>query len=192
MKLAPPGPEWTPERHTIWGMTDQERRPRPAAQYGPTARTVAGNVRRIRELRGKTIYELAGQLKQMGRAIAPSAVAKIERAERQVTVDDLVALAIALGVSPSALMLPQNDAPTVHVEVTGAGAIDAERAWDWMDGQRALYAPIELDRTAAMLDFLLVSRPPKRREQLVEWLNTEGRRSGSPASERGDHGPGLD
>ncbi|MFE5199996.1 helix-turn-helix domain-containing protein [Streptomyces sp. NPDC056601] len=173
-------------------MTDQERRPRPAAQYGPTARMVAGNVRRLRELRGKTIYELAADLKNLGRAIAPSAVAKIERGERQVTVDDLVALAIALGVSPSALMLPQVDDPKVRVEVTGAGAIPADIAWDWMDGQRAMYAPFAQDQTAAMLDYLLVSRPPRRREVLAEVLSSRPRPVDRPSPEGGDDGPGMD
>lgn len=166
-------------------MTDQERRPRPAAQYGPTARTVAGNVRRVRELRGKTIYELAAELKQLGRPIAPSAVAKIERGERQVTVDDLAALSIALGVSPSALMLPQVDDPKARIEVTGAGTVPADIAWDWLDGQRAMFAPFAQDQTAAMLDYLLVSRPPRRRERLVDSLRSRPTSAGSEEGEDG-------
>ena len=52
---------------TLLLMSDDKRRARPAAQYGPTAETVAQNVRRLREARGLTIYALSGALARFGR-----------------------------------------------------------------------------------------------------------------------------
>ncbi len=85
-----------------------------------------------------TVYELADKLNAAGHAIAASAISKVERGERQVSVDDLMAFASALGVSPSALLLPLTDQPTDMVEVTGGGAVLAADAWRWANGQRPL------------------------------------------------------
>lgn len=158
-------------------MPDEKRRPRPAVQYGPTAATVAGNVKRLREIQNMTIYSLSGALETAGRPITPSAVAKIEKMQRQVTVDDLMALAIALEVSPSALLLPLTDDPKVQVEVTGATA-RADRLWDWVDGNAALKVALESDRVEQFMRYLLRSRPPIRRarmaEQIMAYLKDEG------------------
>ncbi|MFE7478564.1 hypothetical protein ACFU98_47695, partial [Streptomyces sp. NPDC057575] len=63
---------------------------------------------------------------------------KIERQQRQVTVDDLAALAVILGVSPSALLLPFTERPTDPVDVTGSGPVAAADAWQWAHGGRPL------------------------------------------------------
>ncbi|WP_158697256.1 helix-turn-helix domain-containing protein [Streptomyces hokutonensis] len=114
-------------------MTDEKRRPRPAAQYGPVAQAVARNVERIRKIRNMTIYSLSGELDKVGRPIAPSAIAKIERQQRQVTVDDLVALAVALNTAPIALLLPSvwGDSP---IELTSERRLAARTAWRWVRG----------------------------------------------------------
>lgn len=151
-------------RPRLLAMTEEKRRPRPAAQYGPTAAAVAENVKRIRERRNMTIYSLSGALEKAGRPITPSAVAKIERQQRQVSVDDLVALAVVLGVSPSALLLPLHDAPHETVAVTGGGTVAADTAWDWADGQRPLHI-VGADVGTALLEYELFGRPPYRRGQ---------------------------
>ncbi|MER5384488.1 helix-turn-helix transcriptional regulator [Streptomyces sp. NPDC002688] len=162
MKVAPERRKWTQMRSTLLLMTNEKRRPRPAAQYGPTAEAVAENVKRIRERRNLTIYSLSGALEKVGRPITPSAVAKIERQQRQVSVDDLAALAVVLGVSPSALLLPLDDAAQSTIEVTGGGAVPADVAWDWADGQRPLHI-VGKDVGAAWLEYQLYGRPSNRR-----------------------------
>lgn len=145
-KVAPRREKWTPRRHTLWGMSDEKRRARPAVQYGPTARTVADNVKKFRDRRGLTIYELAGALKKAGRPITPSAIAKIEKKQRQVTVDDLMALAVALDVNPVMLLLPgtvQGD-----VELSGGGTVTAKAAWDWFRKDMPLRTPPDDDGSA--------------------------------------------
>ncbi|MFE3659103.1 helix-turn-helix domain-containing protein [Streptomyces sp. NPDC059165] len=134
LKVPPQTKKWTPPPPKLWFMPDEKRRPRPAAQYGPTAAAVASNVKRLRDQLGLSIYALAGRLEKAGRPITPSAVAKVEKQQRQVSVDDLTALAAALGVNPSALLLPVNVDPDDSVEVTGAGTQRAETFWHWADG----------------------------------------------------------
>ncbi|WP_062189052.1 helix-turn-helix domain-containing protein [Streptomyces sp. AVP053U2] len=163
-------------------MTDEQRRARPATQYGPTAETVAFNVKRLRERTGMTIYKLSALLREAGRPITPAAVGKIERQQRQVNVDDLAALAVIFGVSPSALLLPLTPKASDPVEVTGSGTVSAGDAWSWADGERPLKVT-EGNERKEMVEHQLYGRPqwlyersPERLqakreffEQLAEW-----------------------
>lgn len=76
---------------------------------------------------------------------------------------DLMALAVVLNVSPSALLLPLDDSPNSTISITGAGEVPADVAWDWADGKRPLRMP-ENDTETAMLEYALFSRPPRRRQ----------------------------
>jgi transcriptional regulator with XRE-family HTH domain len=141
-------------------MTDQ---PKARAQVtDPTGLTVASNVRRIRERRGLSTYQVSRQLRQVEQGIAPSALGKIERGERRVTVGELTALAAVLNVSPSALLLPLDDDPAHSIEITGAGSVPADVAWDWMDGRRPLHIKPG-DSATDMLEHNLYARPPGHR-----------------------------
>ncbi|GAQ69685.1 hypothetical protein T45_01416 [Streptomyces turgidiscabies] len=132
-------------------MTQQ---PRPRTQVtDPTGKTVAANVRRIREeVLGWSTYELSRKLRQAGRPIAPSALAKLERAERRVDVGDLMALACVLGVNPAMLLLPSTlDGDT---ELTGGGQVPTVKAWDWFRKDMPLRVP-EGDDGSAIVTFRL-------------------------------------
>lgn len=153
-------------------MSDGQRRPRPAVKYGATAAMVAANVQRARKGRGFSIYRLSEELAKLGHPIAPAAVSKVERQQRQVTVDDLIALAVALHVSPSALLLPLKDDPAAMVEITGGGTIPADDAWNWMDGRRRLDTPCA-DPGVADMEYAIHSRPPIRRNK--EWVLADRR-----------------
>jgi len=147
---------------TLVHMTEPRSRTQVA---DPTGQTVAANVRRIRERRGLSTYDVSKALSRAGRPIAASAIAKVERAERRVDVGDLTALAAVLHVNPSALLLPPSDAPTDTTHVTGAGAVGADTAWDWADGKRPLVIS-DSDPSADLLRFELDARPARRRNEL--------------------------
>lgn len=148
-------------------MSDEKRRARPAVQYGPTAANVAANVARLRKARGWSIYNLAGAMEKVGRPITPSAIAKLEKQQRQVSVDDLTALAAVLRVNPSALLLPLTDSGADTVEITGVGSVGADRAWDWADGEMPIEHVQPGDPSGALLQFQVYARPPGRRMQLA-------------------------
>jgi hypothetical protein len=132
-KVAPQGQKWTLAGHTLWAMTDEKRRPRPAAQYGPIAAAVAKNVERLRKARSMTIYSLSGELSKVGRPITASAIAKIEKQQRQVTVDDVVALAVVLNTSPISLLLPPEWGDQ-SLRLTEEHQVTARTAWRWIRG----------------------------------------------------------
>lgn len=123
---------------TLLPMTEQQRGRR-AIEVGPTGKTVAGNIGRLRERRGLTTRQLSAALAQAGRLIPPSGITRMEKGERVVTVDDLTALARIFGVSPAALILPLTEAAADPVEITGGGTVAALDAWKWARSERPLH-----------------------------------------------------
>lgn len=89
-----------------------------AIEISTTGRSVAANILRLRKARGLTVKSLSMRLTNGGRSIPPSGLTRIELGGRRVDVDDLVALAAALEVEPSQLMLPPSDL-TIEVFVGG-------------------------------------------------------------------------
>jgi transcriptional regulator with XRE-family HTH domain len=116
----------------------EQQRGRRAIEVGPTGRAVAANISRLRERRGMTTRQLSGVLERAGRNIPASGITRMEKGERVVTADELAALAVAFGVSPSALLLPLTEKASDLVEVTGGGAVAASDAWAWANGDRPL------------------------------------------------------
>ncbi|RWA15754.1 hypothetical protein MBRU_09385 [Mycolicibacterium brumae DSM 44177] len=64
-------------------------------------------------------------------------IQRIESGERRPDADDLVALAVVLGVSPSTLLMPSGVAAE---DVVSASSIEVEAAllWDWLIARRPL------------------------------------------------------
>lgn len=135
-------------------------------ELSASGRAVAANVKRLRAARGMSLRALSEALGKVGRSLSQDAINKIENGSeqgttkqiRRVDVDDLVALAIALGVSPATLLLPQDARGTA--EVTGAGEVEATLAWRWMWCQEPLILPDgEEEADRAQVEFMLNSRP---------------------------------
>jgi transcriptional regulator with XRE-family HTH domain len=102
---------------------------------GPTSRRAARN---LKELRGRIpVRELSQRLEELGQPILPSGITKIEQGRRRVDVDDLVALAIALNVSPNRLLLdPESD--DEELLLTDGVTCSRKQAWNWATGSESL------------------------------------------------------
>jgi transcriptional regulator with XRE-family HTH domain len=72
---------------------------------------------------------LLADLPAVGRRITISGLSKIENGDRRIDVDDLMAIAVALDVSPAALLLPRSQ-PGDVVDVTGRRA-STLLFWQW-------------------------------------------------------------
>ncbi|MET8169292.1 helix-turn-helix transcriptional regulator [Streptomyces sp. NPDC005329] len=116
-------------------MSDEQRKApgRRAIETGPTGKTVGKKLADLRKVRGLTTRQLSAKLERAGRPIPASGITRMESGERQVTADDLVALAVALNTSPITLLLPSTWGDA-DVEVTGKGSIKARTAWRWVRG----------------------------------------------------------
>ncbi|MFI2227080.1 MULTISPECIES: helix-turn-helix domain-containing protein [Streptomyces] len=144
-------------------MTEQQRGRR-AIETGPTGQVVAANLARLRKARGLTTRQLSALLEQSGRPIPASGITRMEKKERQVTADDLAALAVVLGVSPSALLLPVDVELHDEVRITGSTPVTAYDAWQWADGKGPLTTlgrGVESGRAymRALMEYRLYGRP---------------------------------
>jgi transcriptional regulator with XRE-family HTH domain len=106
-----------------------------------TGLRLARNVRQLREARRLTIRQLAAAMtNDMGRKILSSGIVKIEKGERGVDADDLVALALIFGVSPNRLLLTDG-VPDETVALTPTQQASAISAWWWATGEQRLPGP---------------------------------------------------
>jgi transcriptional regulator with XRE-family HTH domain len=109
--------------------------PPKALELGFTGQTVARNIARIRAERGLSLRELADRMPE-GRKLNHAQLSAAERGVRQVTVDDLTAISIALSVSPIALLMPTSDSgDNGQVALTGTGGHPAAQLLDWLTGE---------------------------------------------------------
>lgn len=108
------------------------------SDLGPTGITLTHTVRALREARNLSYAELSRRLADRRREIPPLGLRRIESGERRVDVDDLLALAVALEVSPVTLLMPVEVGESDPVQVTGltepAAAIGV---WEWLRGRLA-------------------------------------------------------
>ncbi|MFE9402341.1 helix-turn-helix domain-containing protein [Streptomyces sp. NPDC006530] len=77
--------------------------PRPL-EIGPAGRAAAHAIERSRSAHGYSLRQLAARVTALGRPMTFTALSRIERTVRRCDVDDLVAIAAALGVPPHVLL----------------------------------------------------------------------------------------
>lgn len=107
---------------------------------GPTGETVRKNVARLRG--GMQYKELSEKLTEIGRPIPPLGLRRIEAGERRVDTDDLMALSIALDVTPNAILLPPS-ASERGASITGWQRPATEReSWIWAEANYPLGSPM--------------------------------------------------
>jgi transcriptional regulator with XRE-family HTH domain len=79
-----------------------------------------------------TKVQLARRLADTDRPLTANTVSEVENGARRVDVDDLTALAAALGVSPLFLLLPHEFREGETVQLAGVGEVAVRDAWAWM------------------------------------------------------------
>jgi transcriptional regulator with XRE-family HTH domain len=123
---------------------------------GATGETVRKNIRDIRDNKGISGPELSARLGEMNRPIPPLGIHRIESGQRRVDVDDLVAIALALDISPITLIMPKTDATYDAVAITGVDRdVEARSLWNWL----VAADPLTADTADAKLEFLLRALP---------------------------------
>ena len=134
-----------------------------AVKRDATAQAVSDNVKRPRTSRNLGLRSLARELGDMGRPLGHSAVDQIEKGTRRVDVDDLMALAAVLNVSPATLLMPETtqDEWETAVDATGLpDGVTAHQLWDWLTAQHSPSIPAEDAHARDHYMWLLRARPP--------------------------------
>lgn len=139
-----------------------KRETRQVNGIGPSGMAVASNVARLRNARGLTTIQLAKLLEEAGRPITASSITKLELGQRKVDIDDLIVIALVLQVSPTGLLLPPTAEAEDSIDITSAGEVSADLAWNWMLGIAPIVLPDD-DDGEAWMDFQTHSRPRGRR-----------------------------
>ncbi|MGH9250758.1 MAG: helix-turn-helix domain-containing protein [Acidimicrobiales bacterium] len=108
-----------------------------AAEARTPSQALAAAVRECRRTRkGWSQERLSRELDGLGVRLHPTAIVKIERGTRGVSVDEAFALALALQVAPVHLLVPlDDDAPVAVTPNTSAPAAEVR---DWVRGRREL------------------------------------------------------
>ncbi|MFD0003548.1 helix-turn-helix domain-containing protein [Streptomyces sp. NPDC127178] len=167
-------------------MADEDKR-RQHAKRGPVGDQVAENLARLRSALRKTTSDLAEHVSQLGVPMTASTITKIETQQRRVTVDELVAFAVALNVSPVTLMLPASDEGRVPL----ADGLTANwyDAWTWMHGHGPLVGEGARAVRGATLQWLAVNQPYLAAEPATKRTFTTAFRAPT-AQQEADDGPG--
>ena len=128
-------------------------------QLGPVGQVVVRNIRELSA--GVTLRVLSDRLGKLGRPILPSVLHRLMQGGRRVDADDLVALALALQVTPNALLLPRDTRPEAEVTLAPQVRERAWAAWGWADGRYPLPATAVAgeDRFARESEFARNARP---------------------------------
>jgi Helix-turn-helix len=93
--------------------------------------------------------------------MAHNTVSEIERGARRVDVDDLMALAAALNVSPATLLMPDTTREEWETAVDATGLPEgatAQQLWEWLTGASSMH--ISADNAAERFKWLIGVRPP--------------------------------
>ncbi len=99
------------------------------------ANTVAKRVKELRKERKWKQQDLANAMTAKGYPTDRSTVVRLETRKRGISVDDLVAVAAALNVSPGWLLLDaEAGAGETEVAVVGNVRAPAWAAWQWVEG----------------------------------------------------------
>lgn len=107
----------------------------------PTSLAVAAAVSHYRESLELTIDELAYVAHMAGHEVTADCIRAIERCERPATVDELMALAVILEVSPTDLLsyVPEDAPLPEHPLATGVpGDVDPQELRAWLEGRTRL------------------------------------------------------
>jgi transcriptional regulator with XRE-family HTH domain len=103
----------------------------------PTASQVlAAELPNVRKRQGLTAEDLALRVKLHGGKLDRAAISKIENRLRDVSLDDAILLAVALGISPLHLFVPRDD--DAFVAVAPAWNVAAALARRWVRGEQPL------------------------------------------------------
>ncbi len=145
-------------------------------QRGPATERVAENVKTIRRARDLQLEDVSKTLSSLGWPISVSTLSKIELGQRRVDVDDLIALAVALGVTPNRLLLPAEADTEAETAVTRELRLPSFDVWAWATGEQQLQRYEPDSKGSSLEDFRQENRPhdPKAADntpvsQLLDW-----------------------
>lgn len=98
--------------------------------------------RQVKEARRRlgrmTQADLGVRLRELGVSARQEKIARLEAGERRVTLDDALAVAVALGVQPAYLLSGYLTEEPIRLVPVLREPLESREAWEWLRGARAL------------------------------------------------------
>lgn len=146
-----------------------DEKPKSGRELGLIGEAVRDNVKRARGRMAVT--ELSRRMSDLGRPIPAIGIRRIEDGTRRVDVDDLVALAVALHVSPVSLLIPPSawESPSAVVAGTATEEMPAEKLVAWLRAQAPLPEQRDSAPRAWSLPQWLIDREDQLASSDIDW-----------------------
>ncbi|MFS0729621.1 helix-turn-helix domain-containing protein [Curtobacterium sp. 1P10AnD] len=124
-----------------------------------TTRAVADAVSHYRQLRGLTLEDLSDALAEVDHRISADDLRWIEQGRTVITVDDLVAVAVVLEISPVVLLahIPIEHPGEAPLATGVPGDVDQSELRAWMTGRTALDPQSRLSWALERVQSLLIA-----------------------------------
>jgi transcriptional regulator with XRE-family HTH domain len=110
-----------------------------AKQTKSPSEAAAEELKRVRMRKGWNQQQLADRLYELGAPIDRATISKIETGDRRITLDEVFWFSYALGVTPTALILPRPFGS--RVAVTPTTSLETWQAVDWFRGSYVAPGP---------------------------------------------------
>lgn len=104
--------------------------------------TIRRRLRALREGRRWSQEQLADAVSKLGVPLHATAITRIERGARRITAEELTAVALALEVTPLALLV---DLAAEQASLAGGVQVIPYEALMWLTGRRELGKPLDLE-----------------------------------------------
>jgi hypothetical protein len=151
-------------------------------RIGPAGEVLAASIRRIRTAQRLAFAELSRELDKVGRPIPELGLRRIERGERRVDYDDLLALAYVLRVCPVDLMVSSAANDDDPYPVIPAREFKVGSVREWVSGTNILLVPPDpkprpdggtafASPGRSMYDALQWMPTARRKEVTRDWLD---------------------
>ena len=112
---------------------------------GSAGQVLAANIRRVREDMRLSYAALSRRLAMVGQPIPELGLRRIEKGERRVDVDDLLALCLVLGITPVDLLVPKDVDQDQWYQVAPKATARTENVREWVRGENVLFYHTGLD-----------------------------------------------
>jgi transcriptional regulator with XRE-family HTH domain len=148
------------------------------ARVGAAGEVLAANIRRVRTARRLGFAELSRSLSKIGRPIPELGLRRIERGERRVDVDDLIALSYVLKIAVVDLLIDK-DATSEPYSIAPKLRFESDSVRNWIAGQDIRLEPVHdpdsiFAAPGTMLFDAIQWMPTERRKEVMRrWLNEE-------------------
>jgi transcriptional regulator with XRE-family HTH domain len=109
------------------------------SRIGPASRVLAANIKRVREGMRLSYAGLSRRLAIIGQPIPELGLRRIEKGERRVDVDDLLALCLVLGISPVDLLVSKDVDADQWYQVAPKATAMARNVSEWVRGEDVLF-----------------------------------------------------